>query len=95
MEENKNLKEAVEKLDKISEDEKMQRIIELREKAKRDEHAIYSKGVDDGIEEGKIEGAKEEKIQIAKKMLKEKVIIEFIIKVTGLSKEEVEQLISD
>ena len=65
----------------------MQRIIELREKAKRDEHAIYSKGVDDGIEE--------EKIQIAKKMLKEKVSIEFIIKVTGLSKEEVEQLISD
>ena len=103
MEENKNLKEAVEKLDRISEDEKMQRIIELREKARRDEHAIYSKGVDDGIEkgikegieEGKIEGAKEEKIQIAKNMLKEKVSIEFIIKVTGLSKEEVEQLISD
>ena len=103
MEENKNLKEAVEKLDKISEDEKMQRIIELREKARRDEHAIYSKGVDDGIEkgikegieQGKIEGVKEEKIQIAKNMLKEKVSIEFIIKVTGLSKEEVEQLISD
>ena len=91
MEENKNLKEAVEKLDRISEDEKMQRIIELREKARRDEHAIYSKGVDDGIEQG----AKEEKIQIAKNMLKEKVSIEFIIKVTGLSKEEVEQLISD
>ena len=99
MEENKNLKEAVEKLDRISEDEKMQRIIELREKARRDEHAIYSKGVDDGIEQGIKtgieEGAKEEKIQIAKNMLKEKVSIEFIIKVTGLSKEEVEQLISD
>ena len=33
MEENENLKDAVEKLNKISEDEKMQRIIELREKA--------------------------------------------------------------
>ena len=33
MEENENLKEAVEKLDRISKDEKMQRIIELREKA--------------------------------------------------------------
>ena len=52
MEENENLKEAVEKLDRISEDEKMQRIIELREKAIRDEHAIYAKGVDDGIEKG-------------------------------------------
>ena len=87
MEENKNLKEAVEKLDKISEDEKMQRIIELREKARRDEHAIYSKGVDDGIEE--------EKIQIAKNMLKEKVSIEFIIKVTGLTRKEIEELINN
>ena len=50
MEENENLKEAVEKLDRISEDEKMQRIIELREKAIRDEHAIYAKGLDDGVE---------------------------------------------
>ncbi len=97
MEENENLKEAVEKLDRISEDEKMQRIIELREKAIRDEHAIYAKGVDDGIEkgiiEGKNKGAKEKELQIAKNMLKEKASIEFIIKVTGLTKEEIEKLV--
>ena len=58
MKENENLKEAVEKLDRISEDEKMQRIIELREKAIRDEHAIYAKGVDDGIEKGIMKIAK-------------------------------------
>ena len=100
MEENENLKEAVEKLDRISEDEKMQRIIELREKAIRDEHAIYDKGLDDGIEkgiqkgfeEGKNKGAKEKEIQIAKNMLREKASIEFIIKVTGLTKEEIEKL---
>ena len=80
MEENENLKEAVEKLDRISKDEKMQRIIELREKAIRDEHAIYAKGVDDGI------------IKIAKNMLKENIDIEMIIKVTGLTKEEIENL---
>ena len=80
MKENENLKEAVEKLDRISEDEKMQRIIELREKAIRDEHAIYAKGVDDGI------------IKIAKNMLKENIDIEMIIKVTGLTKEEIENL---
>ena len=80
MEENENLKEAVEKLDRISEDEKMQRIIELREKAIRDEHAIYAKGVDDGI------------IKIAKNMLKENIDIEMIIKVTRLTKEEIENL---
>ena len=96
MEENENLKEAVEKLDRISEDEKMQRIIELREKAIRDEHAIYDKGLDDGIEKGiekgKEKGAKEEKIKIVKSMLKENMDIEIIIKITGLTKEEIEKL---
>ncbi len=51
MEENENLKEAVEKLDEISADEKMQRIAELREKAIMDEKAIYSKGIKDGMKE--------------------------------------------
>ena len=92
MEENENLKEAVEKLDRISEDEKMQRIIELREKAIRDEHAIYAKGVDDGIEKGITKGAKQEKLQIAENMLKEGTSIEFIEKVTGLTKEEIEKI---
>ena len=96
MEENKNLKEAVEKLDRISEDEKMQRIIELREKAIRDEHAIYDKGLDDGIEKGiqkgKEKGAREKQIEIAKSMLKENMDIEIIIKITGLTKEEIEKL---
>ena len=96
MEENENLKEAVEKLDRISEDEKMQRIIELREKAIRDEHAIYDKGLDDGIEKGiqkgKEKGAREKQIEIAKSMLKENMYIEIIIKITGLTKEEIEKL---
>ena len=85
MEENENLKEAVEKLDRISEDEKMQRIIELREKALRDEHAIYAKGVDDGIEKGIM--------KIAKSMLKKGMNVSDIIEITGLTKEEIEKLI--
>ena len=85
MEENENLKEAVEKLDRISEDEKMQRIIELREKAIRDEHAIYAKGVDDGIEKGIM--------KIAKNMLKKGMNVSDIIEITGLTKEEIEKLI--
>ena len=82
---NENLKEAVEKLDRISEDEKMQRIIELREKAIRDEHAIYAKGVDDGIEKGIM--------KIAKSMLKKGMNVSDIIEITGLTKEEIEKLI--
>ena len=97
MEENENLKEAVEKLDRISEDEKMQRIIELREKAIRDEHAIYDKGLDDGIEKGiqkgKEKGAREKQIEIAKSMLKKGMNVSDIIEITGLTKEEIEKLI--
>ena len=42
--------------------------------------------------EGKIEGKKEKSIEIAKKMLKEKVPIEMIEKFTELSKEEIEKI---
>ena len=108
MEENENLKEAVEKLDYINSDEHKQRIIELREKAIRDERAIYLQGIEDGEErgkiegrlegkiegkiEGKLEGAKEKQIEIAKNMLKENISIEVIFKITGLTKEEIEKL---
>ena len=52
MKENENLKEAVKKLDNLSEDEKMQRIADLRQKAIMDEKAIYEKGLEIGIEKG-------------------------------------------
>lgn len=56
MEENEELKEAVETLNKMSKDERMQRIEELREKAIRDEKAIYRKGTQDGFNEGEKSG---------------------------------------
>ena len=59
MKENENLKEAVKKLDNLSEDEKMQRIADLRQKAIMDEKAIYEKGLEVGIEKGMKEGMKE------------------------------------
>ena len=43
---------------------------------------------EEGIEKGKIEG----KIEIARKMLKEKLPIRMIEKLTGLSKEKIEKL---
>jgi predicted transposase/invertase (TIGR01784 family) len=59
MKENENLKEAVKKLDNLSEDERMQRIADLRQKAIMDEKAIYEKGLEIGIEKGMKEGMKE------------------------------------
>ena len=83
MEENENLKEAVNRLNTLSEDEYLQRIADLREKAIRDEKAIYGrgieigeeqglkKGIEQGIKEGKEQGIKEGRKREAKKQKKE------------------------
>lgn len=84
MKENEELKEAVEELNRISEDEKMQRIADLREKAIWDEKAIYSKGLKDGV--------KNNLKEMVKKMLEKKLSKEIITEITGLSIEEIEEL---
>jgi predicted transposase/invertase (TIGR01784 family) len=91
MEESKEIKEAVEKLDSLSEDERMQRIADLREKAILDEKAIYAKGLDDGIKAGE-EKLKKEKLEIAKKLKNKEISINEIAEITGLSKETIEKL---
>ena len=90
MKENENLKEAVKKLDNLSEDEKMQRIADLRQKAIMDEKAIYEKGLEKGI----MEGSQKEKIEIAKKMLELKIDKETIAKATGLTEQEIEKILN-
>lgn len=87
MEENKELKQAVEKVDSLSEDERMQRIADLRQKAIWDEKAIWDAGVKDGVKNGKIE--------IVKNMLKLGVEIDIISKATELTKDEVEKIKED
>ena len=105
MKENENLKEAVKKLDNLSEDEKMQRIADLRQKAIMDEKAIYEKGLEiglekgiqrgmeKGIEKGIMEGSQKEKIEIAKKMLDLKIDKETIAEATGLTEQEIEKIL--
>ena len=92
MEQNKNMKEAKEKLDTMSEDAKIRRIAELREKAildeKEAEYTGYCKGKEDGRAEGKNEAIK----TIAKSMKEEGIDIEKIMRVTKLSREEIEML---
>lgn len=83
MEENKELKQAVEKVEGLSEDERLQRIADWRQKAIWDEKAIYSKGLKDG------------KKEIVKKMLEENASIDFILKVTGLTREQLEKIKAD
>ncbi len=93
---NKNIKKAEEELEYLTGDEETRRLAYLREKAIRDEIDAMSKarregkaeGIAEGIEKGRIE---EQKI-LAKKMLEENININTIIKITGLTKEEIEKL---
>ena len=93
LERNEYIKMASEELNKINSDKRERRLAELREKAILDEIAIrntgYSDGKEDGLKEGLREGKKNEKINIAKKMILEKIDVETISRITELSKEEI------
>ena len=81
MEENKEIKEAVVEVHKMSKDEKIRKLAELREKAIMDEKEIYStgyhKGEKIGYSQGKLEG---EKTGYSKGQKKEKIEIAKILK---------------
>lgn len=84
MEDNKEIKEAMDELEKISKDEELRIVAELREKAIRDE----KNGLRHAREEGKIEG----KIDVAKKMIEKGIEIDTICELTGLEREEILKL---
>ena len=86
--ENEKVKKAEEELEYLSGDEAERRIAYLRETAEIDRKFVMTAARDQGREEGKIE----EKIETAKKMLAEEMDINLIIKITGLTKDEIEKL---
>ena len=92
MERNENMKQAKEKLNTLSADEEVRILAELREKAIRDEKSLkegyFNEGHAEGLKEGLIQKNKEN----AKKMKEEGIDIETIIKITNLTKEEIEKL---
>ena len=84
MEDNQEIKKAMNELEEMSEDEELRRLAELREKAIRDEQ--------NGLRHAKEEGIKEGIIEIAKEMKKQNYTNEEIQKITKLTKEEIENL---
>ena len=93
MEENENIKEAKEELNRISQDDVLRRMAFKAELERMDNEQMLYEAKRDGKKEGVIEGAKEEKLQIAKNMLKKGMDLSDIIEITGLTKEEIEKLI--
>ena len=92
MEENKEIVKAKKVLEEISQDEHETYLAELRQKYIMDKKAIEDAGYDKGLEIGIKEGIKKQTIVIAKKMKEQNVDIDIIIKTTGLTKEEIEEL---
>ena len=93
MEENENIKEAKKELDRMSQDDVLRRMAFKAELERMDHEQMMYEAKRDGKKEGVIEGAKEEKLQIAKNMLKKGMDLSDIIEITGLMKEEIEKLI--
>ena len=105
---NKEIVKAKEVLEEISQDEHERYLAELREKYILDQNATEAAGYDKGLKVGHSEGLKEglekghkqgieqgkkeNNLSIAKKMLEEKIPLETIIKITNLSKGDVENL---
>ena len=96
MKDNEEMKEAKEKLEVMSEDERMQILAELRLKAIRDEKAIkrfaIKQGMEEGMKQGMQQGIEQEEKETAKKMREEGLDIDIIKKVTGLTEEEINAL---
>ena len=104
MKENKELKQANEKLETLSQDEKMKRLAELREKAiyeyntaassgfKRGMKNGLEEGIRQGIEQGIEQGKTSKSKEIALELLKNNISIEIIKNATGLSYENINSL---
>ena len=88
MEENQDIKEAKEELDKISQDDILRRMA-LKAKLERMD---YKQQLYEARRDGKAEGIKQNQKETALKMLQEKIDLKVITKVTGLTEEEIKKL---
>ncbi len=92
MNENKEIKEAMNELEEMSKDKELRRVAELREKAIRDEKNGLRHAREDGLREGIKEGIEKTNREVAKKMKEKHIPIETIVEITKLTKEEIENL---
>ena len=92
MKENKAIKKAIGELEQVSGDEKIRRIAELKEKYIRDEQASLEYAKDVGYKDGKKEGIQVGIKEMAKNMKRKQIPIELIIEITGLTRDEIQNL---
>ena len=90
MKENEEINDAIIKVREMTEDEKMERLAFLRQKAIMDEEAIRDAGLEDGEEIG----TKKEKVRIIKKLHSMNMPIEQIANIVEVNIEEVKDMIN-
>ena len=96
---NKEALKVVEELERLSENDEFRVLYDAEKMRRKEINSARLDGYDDGYDDGKAEGleagAKVEKISIAKNFLKIGISKEDIIKGTGLSEEEINNLIEE
>ena len=99
MEENEDIKQAKEELEKIQQDERERWLAFQREMYVMDMQATreygYDEGHEDGLKDGRKQGINKNKKEVVINMYKEKIDIDVICKVVKLSREEVEKIINE
>ena len=91
-EENKSIEKVVEDLDEMSGNEAERWEAFKRRYAEWEYNYSMAQSKNEGIAEGEAKGKAERNKEIAKKMKEKGTDINFIIEVTGLSKEEIDKL---
>ena len=89
---NKIFERARKEMNYLTGDAAVQRLAELREKWEMDRVSAINYATRKGKAEGKSEGIKEEKIEIAKKLLKMGMTIKQVKEATNLDEEEIKKL---
>ena len=80
------------KAEELSKDTRFINYYNIEEMHEAEKQDFYNTGREDGEKEGKLEGEHQRSIEIAKNMLELDIDIDKIVKATGLSEEEINNL---
>ena len=95
MEENEDIKEAKEELEKISQDDILRRRALSRTLDIADKIQFEKEATERGLEKGKEEGEKETKIAIVKKLHENNMTIEQIAQIVELEEDEINRILNE
>ena len=86
------MSEFKKKIESLNDNREYKEFLTAEEDMKKTNNTFKERGRREGIEEGKVLGIEESKVEIAKKLFKENIDEQIISKVTGLSMEKIRDL---